>query len=137
MSKVRVVGYAKKEFFGNGVEYRNFSPDLVGNQLTSDEGSPSFTFGNFNISTNLDDRVTKRFITNRYSKYISLETLNIDETFEDVISKYSKNVKLNLDYDDVLSYAFFGSFKEFIRVSLENIIIKSWLRLLHGTAKYF
>ena len=124
MSKVKVVGYAKKEFFGNGVEYRNFSPDLVGNQLTSNDGTPSFTFGNFNISTNLDDRVSKRFITNRYSKFISLETLNVDEAFEDVVTKYSKNVKLNLDYDDVLSYAFFGSFKEFVRVSLENIIIK-------------
>lgn len=25
--RVKVVGYAKRDFFGNGIEYRNFSPD--------------------------------------------------------------------------------------------------------------
>ena len=44
--KVKIVGYAKKEVFGNGVEYRNFSPDLVGNQTTSKIGTSVFTFRN-------------------------------------------------------------------------------------------
>jgi len=123
-NRVKIVGYAKKEFFTNGIEYRNFSPDLVGNQLASNEGSPVFTMGNFNISTNLDDKVNKTFVTNSFSNYKSLETLNLDEAFETVITKYSKQAKLNLNYDDLLTYAFFGSLREFIRVSLENIIIK-------------
>lgn len=123
-NRVKIVGYAKKEFFVNGIEYRNFSPDLVGNQFASDEGTPVFTLGNFNISTNLDDKVDKTFITNAFSNFMCLENLNLDEAFETVITRYSKKAKLNLNYDDVLTYAFFGSMREFIRVSLENIIIK-------------
>ena len=123
-NRVKIVGYAKKEFFLDGIEYRNFSPDLVGNQFASDEGTPVFTLGNFNISTNLDDKVDKNFVTNAFSNFMSLENLNLDEAFETVITKYSKKAKLNLDYNDVLTYAFFGSLREYIRVSLENIIIK-------------
>jgi len=124
MAKVKIVGYAKKEVFGNGVEYRNFSPDLVGNQFASNEGTPIFTSGNFNITTNLDSKVDKEFVTNKFTDFISLDSLNLDETLESVLTKYSKNAKLNLDYTDALTYAFFGSFREYIRVSLENIIIK-------------
>lgn len=25
--RIKVVGYAKRELFGNGIEYRNFTPD--------------------------------------------------------------------------------------------------------------
>ena len=123
-NKIKVVGYAKKEVFGNGIEYRNFSPDLVGNQLGAGEGTPIFTSGSFNISTNLDEKVNKKFNTNEFSNFISLSTLNLNETIKDIINKESKNLKLNLDYSDTLTYAFFGSLREYIRVSLENIIIK-------------
>jgi hypothetical protein len=123
-NRVKIVGYAKKEFFVDGIEYRNFSPDLVGNQFASDEGTPIFTFGNFNISTNIDEKVDKQFRTNAFSNFKTLENLNYDEALENVITKYSQKAKLNLDYEDVLSFAFFGSLREFIRVSLENIIIK-------------
>lgn len=123
-NKIKVVGYAKKEVFGNGIEYRNFSPDLVGNQFGAAEGTPIFTSGNFNISTNIDSKVDKNFITNNFTNFLSLETLNLDSTLQNVITKYSKNAKLNLDYTDALTFAFFGSLREYIRVSLENIIIK-------------
>jgi len=124
MSRIKVVGYAKKEVFGNGIEYRNFSPDLVGNQFGAAEGTPIFTSGSFNISTNIDSKVDKNFVTNNFTNFLSLETLNLDSTLESVITKYSKNAKLNLDYNDALTFAFFGSLREYIRVSLENIIIK-------------
>lgn len=123
-NRVKIVGYAKKEFFVDGIEYRNFSPDLVGNQFASDEGTPVFTLGNFNITTNLDDKVTKTFATNAFSNFKCLENLNLDDAFETVITKYSKKAKLNLDYDDLQTYAYFGSLREFIRVSLENVIIE-------------
>ena len=44
--KIKVPGYAQKVFFNDGIEYRNFSPDLVGIQLTSDANTPLFTYGN-------------------------------------------------------------------------------------------
>jgi hypothetical protein len=121
-NKVKIVGYAKKEFFSSGIEYRNFSPDLVGNQIASNEGTPIFTSGNFNISTNLDGKVDKTFVTNEFTNFMSLDTLNLDDALEGVITKYAKQAKLNLDYSDMLTYALFGSLREYIRVSLENII---------------
>mgnify|MGYP005806427463 CR=1 FL=1 len=129
---VKIVGYAKKDFFDNGIEYRNFSPDLVGQQFASDEGTPIFTSGNFNISTNLDSKVDKNFITNPFSNFISLDTLNLDDGLEAITTRYSKHAKLNLDYTDMLNYAQFGSLKEYIRVSLENIII-NWAASLYIT----
>tara|TARA_R110000796_G_scaffold219934_1_gene336025 strand:+ start:50634 stop:53600 length:2967 start_codon:yes stop_codon:yes gene_type:complete len=123
-NKIKVVGYAKKEVFGNGIEYRNFSPDLVGNQFGAAEGTPIFTSGSFNISTNIEGKIDKTFVTNEFSNFSSLETLNLDSTLESIFTKYSKNAKLNLDYTDALTFAFFGSLREYIRVSLENIIIK-------------
>ncbi len=48
-NRVKVVGYAQRVFYDNGIEYRNFSDDLVGNQTTEGEDGASsvFTFGNF------------------------------------------------------------------------------------------
>ena len=54
--RIKVAGYSQKVSFGNGIEYRNFSPDLVGVQLTSDGGTPLFTMGNFSITTNVDKK---------------------------------------------------------------------------------
>jgi hypothetical protein len=124
-NKVKIVGYAKKEFFNNGIEYRNFSPDLVGQQTTSNIGTSVFTSGNFNITSNLDGKVDKRFVTNEYGDFMSLDSLNMDDSIRNIFFESTKKVKLNLDSNDVLNYAYFGSLREYIRVSLENIII-SW-----------
>jgi len=39
-NKVKVTGYAKRTFFNSNIEYRDFSDDLVGLQLTSEGGTP-------------------------------------------------------------------------------------------------
>jgi hypothetical protein len=52
----KIAGYAKKTVYNGNIEYRNYSPDLVGLQLTSAGGTPLFTMGNFNITTNLDPK---------------------------------------------------------------------------------
>ena len=54
--RIKVAGYAKRVFFNGNVEYRNFSPDLVGLQLTSEGGTTLFTNGNFSIDVNLDPK---------------------------------------------------------------------------------
>jgi len=121
-NKVKIVGYAKKEFFNDGIEYRNFSPDLVGNQTTSEIGTSVFTSGNFSITTNLDSKVDKRFVTNEFGDFMSLEDVNQDTAIDSIFLNKTK-INLNLDNNDVLNYAFFGSLREYVRVSLENIII--------------
>ena len=51
--RIKVAGYVKKVIYNGNIEYRNYNPDLVGLQLTSAGGTPLFTMGNFNITTNL------------------------------------------------------------------------------------
>lgn len=130
--RVKVIGYAKSEVYGNGIEYRNFSDDLVGNQFTSDGGSALFTLGNFKVTTNLEDRLRRSFNTGPFSKYYSLNKLKLDDDIVLLGYKDSKMMKLNLDKANLSNYAYFGSLKEFIRVSLEQIIMK-WPASLYVT----
>lgn len=122
--KVKVVGYAQRVFYDNGIEYRNFSDDLVGNQLISDGGRPTFTSGNFVVTTNLDRKPSKIFNTKKFSNFTCLDDLDNKNTIIGVIIENSRKVKLNLDKSNLCNYAYFGSLMEFIRISLEDIIIK-------------
>jgi hypothetical protein len=116
-------GYVKKTVYNGNIEYRNFSPDLVGLQLASAGGTPLFTMGNFNITTNLDPKLSKNFITSQFSDFISLENLNLTVEQTEVLLQNNAEVFLNLDKSKLSYYATFGSMTEFIRVALENIII--------------
>ena len=123
-NKVKVVGYAQRIFYTDGIEYRNFSPDLVGNQLTSEGGTPLMTMGNFSITTNMEPKSDKTFTTNKFSNFVTLADLNL--TLEETQTLLSDNagVLLNLDKSKLGYYSLFGSLTEFVRVSLEDIITK-------------
>lgn len=118
--KVKVVGYSQEVKTSNGISYRNFSDSLVGNQFTSDAGATLFTLGNFRVTTNLDPKVNKLYRTSQFSKYFTLNNLGQDDELGKLI--HGLDVKLNLDRTDIRNYAYFGSFREFVRISLENII---------------
>lgn len=121
--KVKVVGYAQRVFYDNGIEYRNFSDDLVGNQFTSNGGNTLFTSANFNITSTLDTKPSKIFLTNKFSPFMSLCDISADAATISFLND-TGNIKLNLDKSNLCYYAYFGSLTEFIRVSLEDIIIK-------------
>lgn len=120
--RIKVAGYAKRELFGNGIEYRNFTPDLVGLQVASEGGTPLFTMGNFNITTNMEPKSDKIFITNRFSNFISLTDLDLTLANANNLLSNNAGVLLNLDKGNLRYYAQFGSLNEFVRISLENII---------------
>jgi hypothetical protein len=121
--KIKVAGYVQKVTYNGNIEYRNFSPDLVGNQLTSDGGTPLFTMGNFSITTNMDPKIDRLHNTSKFSDYYSLDNLGLTtEVKQDILTK-NTNTYLNLDKTILKNYALFGSLTEFVRVSLENIII--------------
>lgn len=122
-NKIKVVGYAQRVFYNDGIEYRNFTPDLVGNQFASNGGTPLFTTGNFAINTNLDPKLNKSYITNKFSNFISLKDLELSVEEAQVLLDDNANVILNLDKTNLKYYALFGSLSEYIRVSLEQIII--------------
>jgi len=123
--KVKVVGYAQRVFYDNGIEYRNFSDDLVGNQFASEAVAPLFTIANFNITTNLERRQSRLFNQNRFSSFFCMADLT-QETSIDVqdIVDANLNIKLKLDKSNLCNYAYFGSMVEFMRVALEEIIMK-------------
>jgi len=122
--RIRVVGYAQRVFYGDGIEYRNFSSDIVGNQGTeSPDGNTSvFTFGNFVTTTNYEGRTSRIFSTNKFSNYYSLDTYNLLPGENKTLIKNNVNVTLNLDNSDLSNFVYFGSSTEFIRVTLEKII---------------
>ena len=132
-NKIKVVGYSKKEFFGNGIEYRPFTPDLVGLQLSSHGGTPLFTMGNFAITTNMEPKSDKNFVTTKFSNFVSLTDLNLTVTETQTLLSNNTGVYLNLDKKNLKNYALFGSLTEFVRVSLEDIITK-WPASLYTTA---
>ena len=68
-NRIKVLGYAQKVVYNNSIEYTPFTPDLVGFQLASNGGTPLFTMGNFYVTTNLDSKVDKIFVTNNFSQY--------------------------------------------------------------------
>ena len=122
-NKIKVVGYAKKITYDGNIEYRPFSPDLVGQQFTSPESTPTFTMGNFAITTNTDDKLSKIYNTSDFSAFISLDNLNLTLQETQTLLKNNAETVLNLDKTKLTNYALFGSLTEFIRVSLESIII--------------
>jgi len=123
-SKVKVVGYSKSVIINGDIQYRNFSSDLVGQQLSSDGGTPLFTMGNFSITTNLEPKNSRNFITTYFSNFVTLSDLNIPFTESTNILDNNLSVSLNLDKTNLGYYTLFGSLTEFVRVSLEDIIIK-------------
>jgi hypothetical protein len=133
--KIKVSGYAKKELYNGNIEYRNFSPDLVGLQLTSEGGTPLFTMGNFSITTNLDPKLSKTYITNSFSDFITLSNINLDVAQAESLLNNNAGVYLNLDKTNLNYYAKFGSMTEYVRVALEKIIM-SWPAALYLTPIY-
>lgn len=134
-NRIKVAGYTQKTFYNDQIEYRNFSPDLVGVQLASDGGTPLFTMGNFAVTTNFDAKKDKRFVTNRFSNFVTLTDLDLTLQSAFSLLKNNDGVFLNLDKSNMIYYSLFGSLKEFTRVSLENIIT-NWPAALYVNPTY-
>jgi hypothetical protein len=122
MDKVKISGYTEKISYNGNIEYRNYSPDLVGLQLASNGGTPLFTMGNFSINTNVDPKLSKTYITKQFSDFVTLDDLKLTIPETQTLLDNNTAVFLNLDKTRLSYYSTFGSLTEFIRVSLENII---------------
>ena len=133
--RIKVVGYSQQVVYNGTIEYRNFTPDLVGVQLASNGGTPLFTMGNFSITTNVEPKVNKTFVTNNFSNFTILSS--IDLTLQKTLDLLTNNagVILNLDKRTLSNYALFNTFSEYIRVGLENIIT-NWPAALYITPLY-
>ena len=121
--KVKVAGYSKKVTYDYGnIQYRNFNPDLVGLQLASNGGTSLFTLGNFNITTNLDPKLDKSFITGKYSNFLTLDDLDLTLSETQALLNNNTKTSLKLDESKLKNFVLFGSMTEYVRVCLESII---------------
>lgn len=133
--RIKVVGYAQKTFYNDQIEYRNFSPDLVGLQLASNGGTPLFTMGTFAVTTNLEPKLSKVFATRTFSNFVTLTDLDLTLQEAESLLRNNAGVILNLDKTNLTNYALFGPLTEAIRVSLENIIT-NWPAALYINPEY-
>jgi len=120
--RIRVSGYSQRVFYNDGIEYRNFSDDLVGNQFASEGGLPLFTLGNFTVTTNLDPSSSINYNTGAYGQFYDLSTLNVNAEEIALLLEPDGTTRLRLDETNLCNQAYFGSLTEFIRVTLEEII---------------
>lgn len=122
--RVKVIGYAQKKDYGNGIEYRNFTDDLVGNQQTdrNNGSSSNLTIQNFVTTTNSDGKLNRFYSGKQFSPFNTLESLNLTVNRASVLLNNNIKTVINTDKTNLSSFAYFGSTIEYIRVSLENII---------------
>ena len=121
-NKVIISGYSETLVYNGTIQYRNFSPDILAPFAPSNANVSLFTLGSFAVTTNIEPKNTRSFITNKFSNFVSLSDLDLTlEASADLLTN-NAGVILNLDKTDLTTYALFGSLVENLRVALEDII---------------
>lgn len=98
----------------------------VGSSFRNIPSETIFSFGDFSVETNFTTRVVKNYSNtiSSFVKPITLETLNVSQEDSLKIMNFTTNVSLNIQVSDLGSYVKYGSLKELLRVSVENIILE-------------
>jgi len=128
MANKRVVPGSLTQAYKKGQE--DFSPNLVGQQFTN--GSSLFTMGNFAITTNLQPKTDRLFNNGDFSDEFTLQNLDLTDQESKLLVSNNIYTTLNLDPLDVTRLSYYGSFVEYLRVSIEGIITK-WKGSLYVT----
>jgi len=119
----------------NKVLGNNFNPFLVGQQFVADKGTPTFTVGNFQITTNLTPPKSRNFNIGSFNNGVTLESMGGDiDTAFNIIDDNLK-IFLNLNTIDLSGYALFGSLEELMRSTLITIL-QQWPASIHVTGIY-
>jgi len=103
----------------------NLNENLNGDYFNDTPSNTIFSFGKFFVTTNFDGKTTINY-TDSLSSFVSpvtLETLGINETQSEIIHQYTTNAVLNLDKSNLNTFVRYGSAYEFLRVSIQNIIL--------------
>jgi len=111
----------KTKIVGKNIDNSN----LINFKVT--EGSIISQIGNFSTTTDLSPKVSKKYEGKLgiFSTAITLESLKLNDVKEaKTLLSNNIDVVLNIDRSNISNYAYFGSLREFIRVSLSEIILK-------------
>jgi hypothetical protein len=112
VAKVKVVGTNLDQNL-NGTNFNNVASETI------------FSFGSFAVTSNFEGRVPIDY-SNTLSSFVrpvTLETIGLTQTQSEIIHQYNTNAVLNLDKSDLNTFVRFGSAYEFLRVSIQNIIV--------------
>lgn len=134
-SKIKVAGYVQGITYNGSISYRPFGTNVTSGQVPSSGDTSIFTNGMFAITTNLDPKTDKQFGSNKFSNFVSLDSLKLTPQENTTLLDNNASVILNLDPRNLSNYALFGSLKERIRVALENIIT-NWPASLYINSVY-
>ena len=103
----------------------NLDQNLNGTYFNDSPSKTIFTFGSFNVTSNFDGKLTIDY-TNTLSSFVrpvTLETMGITDVQSQILQTNTTNAVLNLDKSDLNTFVRFGSAYEFLRVSIQNIIL--------------
>ena len=104
----------------------NLNSNLNGTNFNNTPSETIFSFGRFSVTSNFDKREHVDYSTqlSTFVNPVTLETMGISDIQSEILYNYSTNAVLNLDKSDLKTFVKFGSAYEFLRVSIENIILK-------------
>jgi len=103
----------------------NLDGNLHGNYFLDMPSNTIFSFGKFFVTSNFDNKTTIDY-TNSLSSFvnpITLDTIGVNDTQSEIIQTYTTNAVLNLDKSDLNTFVRYGSAYEFLRTSIQNIIL--------------
>lgn len=103
----------------------NLDSNLNGVNFTDIPSNTIFSFGAFQVTSNFDSKITTDY-SNTLSTFVrpvTLETMGVSEVQSQILHTYSTQAVLNLDRSDLNTFVRFGSAYEFLRVSVQNIIL--------------
>ncbi len=103
----------------------SLNQNLNGEYFNDTPSNTIFSFGKFFVTSNFDNKITIDY-QNSLSSFVrpvTLETMGVSDVQSEIIQSYTTNAVLNLDKSDLNTFVRYGSAYEFIRVSIQNIIL--------------
>jgi len=103
----------------------NLDSNLNGTNFNNIASAIIFSFGGFEITSNFEGRKFVDYTTklSSFVRPVTLETMGVSQVQADIIQQNTTNAVLNLDKSDLNTFIRFGSAYEFLRVTIQNIIV--------------
>ena len=105
--------------------YGNLDENLNGTNFNNTASQTIFSFGSFVVTSNLEGRKSIDY-TNTLSSFVhpvTLETIGVNDIQSELLHYNSTNAILNLDKSDLNTFVRYGSAYEYLRTTVETIIL--------------
>lgn len=105
--------------------YGTLDSNLNGTYFNNTASQTIFSFGSFVVTSNFEGRKSIDY-SNQLSSFVrpvTLETMGVTDIQSAIILKTTTDAVLNLDKSDLNTFVRFGSAYEFLRVTIQNIIL--------------